>query len=89
MENVLSQKAKIVAMNIRLVREYRGYTQGYLAAKLSISQNAYSKIELGYSRLTIDRLFQLEVILRVEVVQLVMLNHRDLIKTIAQAEKQM
>jgi len=59
-----------VAANIRKVREYRNYTQDYLAAKLEISQNAYSKIELGYSKITLDRLFHIALILEVEVMEL-------------------
>ncbi|SDG88699.1 Helix-turn-helix [Pedobacter terrae] len=87
MEDVLALKTKNVAGNIRKIREYRDYTQDYLAAKLKISQNAYSKIELGYSKLTIDRLFQIAAILEVEVPHLLTLNHSDLIKIIADDEK--
>jgi len=86
MEDVLALKTKSVAGNIRKIREYRDYTQDYLAAKLKISQNAYSKIELGYSKLTIDRLFQIATILEVEVTHLLTLNHNDLIKIIAEDE---
>jgi transcriptional regulator with XRE-family HTH domain len=86
MEDVLALKTKNVAGNIRKIREYRDYTQDYLAAKLKISQNAYSKIELGYSKLTIDRLFQIAEILEVEVSHLLTLNHNDLIKIIADDE---
>jgi len=86
MEDVLALKTKNVAGNIRKIREYRDYTQDYLAAKLKISQNAYSKIELGYSKLTIDRLFQIAAILEVEVAHLLTLNHNDLIKIIADDE---
>jgi len=86
MEDVLALKTKNVAGNIRKIREYRDYTQDYLAAKLKISQNAYSKIELGYSKLTIDRLFQIAAILEVEVTHLMTLNHNDLIKIIADDE---
>ncbi|QNN41896.1 helix-turn-helix domain-containing protein [Pedobacter roseus] len=86
MEDVLALKTKNVAGNIRKIREYRDYTQDYLAAKLKISQNAYSKIELGYSKLTIDRLFQIAAILEVEVPHLLTLNHSDLIKIIADDE---
>jgi len=87
MEDVLTLKTKNVAGNIRKIREYRDYTQDYLAAKLKISQNAYSKIELGYSKLTIDRLFQIAAILEVEVPHLLTLNHSDLVKIIADDEK--
>ncbi|WP_029281809.1 helix-turn-helix domain-containing protein [Pedobacter sp. R20-19] len=86
MEDVLALKTKNVAGNIRKIREYRDYTQDYLAAKLKISQNAYSKIELGYSKLTIDRLFQVSEILEVEVTHLLTLNPNDLIKIIADDE---
>ena len=77
MENILASKMKNVAGNIRKIREYRDYTQDYLAAKLKISQNAYSKIELGYSKITLDRLFHIAVILEVEVTQLLYFNKAD------------
>jgi len=70
MKDKVKAEVKAVAGNIRKVREFRNYTQDYLAAKLEISQNAYSKIELGYSKITLDRLFQIALILEVEVTQL-------------------
>lgn len=79
----MALKTKNVAGNIRKIREYRDYTQDYLAAKLKISQNAYSKIELGYSKLTIERLFQISAILDIEVTQLLTLDHAELIKSIS------
>lgn len=74
-ENAL--KVRKVADNIRRVRAYRNYTQDYLAAKLNISQNAYSKIELGYSRITINRLFDIAHILEVDPVVIISLQHPD------------
>jgi transcriptional regulator with XRE-family HTH domain len=56
-------RTKSIAVNIRKLREYRNYTQEYLAFKLNISQNAYSKIELGYTKITVDRLFHIADIL--------------------------
>lgn len=70
MKDKAKQQMREVASNIRKIREHKNYTQDYLAAKLDISQNAYSKIELGYSKLTLDRLFQIAIILEVEVMQL-------------------
>lgn len=71
---MIKEKLKLemreVASNIRKVREFRNYTQDYLAAKLEISQNAYSKIELGYSKITLDRLFHIALILEVKVMEL-------------------
>jgi len=80
MKDPIDLKPKVVAGNIRKIREYRNYTQDYLAAKLSISQNAYSKIELGYSKITLDRLFQIAIILDIEVMQLITVDHRVTVK---------
>jgi len=67
----LNFKIKAIAANIRNKREYRNYTQEYLAAKLDISQNAYSKIELGYTKITVERLFQIAEVLGFEVAELI------------------
>lgn len=77
MKDKVKAEMQAVAGNIRKVREYRNYTQDYLAAKLDISQNAYSKIELGYSKITLDRLFHIAIILEVEVTQLLYFNKVD------------
>ena len=81
MKEKLKAEMKVVAGNIRKVREYRNYTQDYLAAKLEISQNAYSKIELGYSKITLDRLFHIALILEVEVTQLLYFDQKQFAKT--------
>ena len=77
MKDKVKAEMQAVAGNIRKVREYRNYTQDYLAAKLDISQNAYSKIELGYSKITLDRLFHIASILEVEVTQLLYFKPAD------------
>lgn len=64
-------KAKAIVANIRKIRSERNYTQDYLAAKLGISQNAYSKIELGYSSITLNRLMEIADILEVDFVEFV------------------
>ncbi|RYG12062.1 MAG: XRE family transcriptional regulator [Chitinophagaceae bacterium] len=80
MKEKLKAEMKVVAGNIRKVREFRNYTQDYLAAKLEISQNAYSKIELGYSKITLDRLFHIALILEIEVINLLYFNKDVLTK---------
>lgn len=71
MSMTVSFKIKAVAATIRQKREYRNYTQEYLAYKLNISQNAYSKIELGYTKITVERLFQIADILEFDVITLI------------------
>lgn len=54
-------------LRIKKIREYRNYTQQHLADSLNISQNAYSKIESGITKLTTDRLEEISTILDVPV----------------------
>lgn len=79
----LDLRTKAVAYNIRKIRELRDYSQDYLAAKLNISQNAYSKIELGYSDITLNRLFSISTILEVELTDLINLDSNELIQKVA------
>ena len=62
--------SKTILQNIKKRRQDKNYTQEYMAARLHISQNAYSKIELGYSKLTLERCFQIASILEVRIIQL-------------------
>ena len=71
MRSVSDLKTKAIVANIRKIREYRNYTQDYLAAKLRISQNAYSKIELGYSNITLSRLIEIAAILEVSLIEII------------------
>ena len=71
MGSTSNSKTKEVVCNIRRIREFKNYTQDYLAAKLHISQNAYSKIELGYSNITLTRLIAIAEILEVDLVDLI------------------
>ena len=71
MASLSDLKTKEIVSNIRKIREFRNYTQDYLAAKLGISQNAYSKIELGYSNITLSRLIEISDILEVDLVDLI------------------
>ena len=73
-------KTQEIVSNIRKIREFRNYTQDYLAAKLKISQNAYSKIELGYSSITLDRLINIAEILEVDLADLIGDNSDEFIR---------
>ncbi|MXV14652.1 helix-turn-helix domain-containing protein [Hufsiella ginkgonis] len=80
MKEISRIKAKKVASNIRKIREFRNYTQEYLAAKLEISQNAYSKIELGYCQITLSRLFHIAMLLEVEMMDVINTETGDLVQ---------
>ena len=55
---------------IRRYREMKNYSQKYVAAKMGISQNAYSKIENNLTQLTVHHLKQLSEILQAPVTDL-------------------
>jgi len=63
-----------IAANIRSARLQKNYSQDYLAAKLHISQNAYSKVELGQTRVTLERLSVIAEVLQVELTSLININ---------------
>jgi transcriptional regulator with XRE-family HTH domain len=56
-----------VGLRIKKIRENRSYTQEYMADKLNISQNTYSKIETGGIKLTVDRLKDISGILEIPI----------------------
>ena len=55
---------------IKKYRELKSYSQKYVAAKLGISQNAYSKIENGLTQLTVHHVKELSKILDVAITEL-------------------
>jgi transcriptional regulator with XRE-family HTH domain len=80
MRSISDLKTKEIVSNIRKIREFRNYTQDYLAAKLKISQNAYSKIELGYSNVTLNRLVEITEILEIELADLICPDSENVIQ---------
>jgi DNA-binding XRE family transcriptional regulator len=64
-------KLKLIKDNVRRIRENRNYSQEYMAGKLSVSQNTYSKLELGYTALTLERLISIAHVLDVDIIGLV------------------
>lgn len=62
---------RTVGQNIKEIRTKQGLTQEFIAYKLNISQNAFSKIELGYTDPTITRIRQIAKVLDVTAVELI------------------
>jgi transcriptional regulator with XRE-family HTH domain len=59
-----------IAYNIKKIREAKNLTQEYLAARLGISQNAYSRIENDRTKLSTDRLRQIAHVFNVSAHEL-------------------
>ncbi len=53
------------------MRIFRNYSQDYLAAKLHVSQNAYSKIELGRTKVTVEKLLTIADVLDTDACTLI------------------
>ena len=45
----------------------KGYSQEYMAFRLDISQNAYSKLERGETKLTVRRFYEIAEILEISI----------------------
>jgi transcriptional regulator with XRE-family HTH domain len=68
---ICTMKRKLtISDNIRLMREYMGFSQEYIAEKLSITQQAYSQIEKNPEKTTLKRLKDIADILQVNLVTL-------------------
>jgi transcriptional regulator with XRE-family HTH domain len=52
---------------IRTIREVRGYSQEYVAAKLNIAQNTYSKLETSQTKMTTEMLEKIAAVLEVSM----------------------
>ncbi len=50
---------------IRRLREQKGYSQEYMALCLGMSQNNYSKLELGKNKLTVEQLERIASVLEI------------------------
>ena len=55
---------------IRTLRIDKGYSQDYMADMLNISQNAYHKLEKGYTRIHLEKFIDIAKILEVDFSEL-------------------
>jgi transcriptional regulator with XRE-family HTH domain len=65
-----------VGLNIKKMREFRNYTQEYMAEALKISQAAYSKIEKENADLGLRRLYEIANILNVKISDIIDFNEK-------------
>ena len=61
----------MTGQKLKKFREFKNYSQEYIAEKLGITQNAYSRIETNQTKLTTERLRQLADILEIPVSDLI------------------
>lgn len=67
------QISKRIVENMRIERLKKGYSQEYMALQLNISQNAYSRMERGMTKIDLERLVQIGYLLDLRSYQLLQL----------------
>jgi transcriptional regulator with XRE-family HTH domain len=67
---VIRERLEKITRDIRRIREQKNFSQEYMATRLHISQNTYSKLELGYTSLTVERLIQIAAIFEISIIDL-------------------
>ncbi|MCK6649034.1 MAG: helix-turn-helix transcriptional regulator [Bacteroidia bacterium] len=56
-----------LGLKIKKVRELKGYSQEYISTQLGITQNSYSKIERGETKLNVNKLMDICKILEIDI----------------------
>lgn len=75
------------ARKLKILREINNYTQEYVAGVLDISQNAYSLIEKGTTKVTLDRIEVLAELFNVTPSELITINDNFYAKVLSSEEK--
>lgn len=70
MTNPIKEKVKMVISYLRYARIARKYTEKYLASKLHLPQDDYTKIESGEIALTLEQFFQIADVLELDAKEL-------------------
>ena len=71
---------KGIGEKIRKIRNLRGYSQEYMGARLKMSQNNYSRIELDQINLTLNTLTEIANVLEIGVQEIMSFNEMGLFK---------
>ncbi|MCC7402272.1 MAG: helix-turn-helix transcriptional regulator [Chitinophagaceae bacterium] len=61
---------KHICERLKSLRERNGYSQQEVADALNMSQNAYSLLETGKTRLNVDRLYLIAGFYKISVIEL-------------------
>ncbi len=61
----------LVQEKIRMLRELNHWTQEDMAERMNLSQNGYAKIELGKSKLDLNKLQKIADIFQIDVTELI------------------
>jgi transcriptional regulator with XRE-family HTH domain len=68
-----------IGNKIKKIRELRNFTQKYLADELSLSQSAYSKIEMGETEITYARLEKIAAVFEMKLEDIITFSDNALL----------
>lgn len=68
--SISKKQVEEIRERIRTLRIDKGYSQDYMADMLNISQNAYHKLEKGYTRIHLEKFIDIAKILEVDFSEL-------------------
>ena len=71
---------KEVAQKIRKMREFKGFSQDYLASQLSLSQRQYQRVESGAQDIGITRLEEICKVLEVAPTEILGIDEKYVIE---------
>ncbi|MFZ9980996.1 MAG: helix-turn-helix domain-containing protein [Cyclobacteriaceae bacterium] len=72
---------KGIGEKIRKIRNLRGYSQEYMGARLKMSQNNYSRIELDQINITLSTLAEIAGVLEIGIQEIMSFNETSLFKS--------
>jgi len=67
MNKLVEKRLVLISETIRIKRKSLNYSQQYMGLHLGMSQNAYSKLEIGYTRMSIFHLFEIAELLDIDL----------------------
>jgi transcriptional regulator with XRE-family HTH domain len=71
-------KNSIIAAKIKQIRTEKNITQKYIADGIGLGENAYSRIEGGYTKLVVDVLFKIADLLETPVEKILGLKNLNI-----------
>jgi transcriptional regulator with XRE-family HTH domain len=71
---------KEVAQKVRKMREFKGYSQEYLAAQLELSQRQYQRMESGTQEMHLSRLEEICKVLEVAPAEILGIDEKYIIE---------
>lgn len=78
---------KNIGLKIRKLRELKGFSQEYMAGRLSVSQRAYSKLERNETKLDWNKITEISSILEIKPMDLVSFDDNLIFNNCSQSGK--